>query len=231
MAKWKLAKFWNYWHIVYFICNFLVAKGNQMSVNSMRNLKSVCHGKSVQHCHGYLIQIYPLFKLVAKLVRLNWVWNHNSFSLDTDGSLNIRTLQHNLGCTLYNWLVRNSSFTQCVITRNQTNSGSEFHWEIMIILDSSISLHLIAADKLYNGIFQKKCLLLQQLQLLLRKGKQWFIHWMVEILKNQKLKQGIFLQAPVFQSIFLKKSRNKIIFHENFKITISFWGLVLCIWF
>ena len=131
----------------------------------------------------------------------------------------------------HNWLVRNSSFTQCVITRNQTNSGSEFHWEIMIILDSSISLHLIAADKLYNGIFQKKCLLLQQLQLLLRKGKQWFIHWMVEILKNQKLKQGIFLQAPVFQSIFLKKSQNKIIFHENFKITISFWGLVLCIWF
>ena len=26
----------------------------------------------------------------------------------------------------------------------------------MIILDSSISLHLIATDKLYNGIFQKK---------------------------------------------------------------------------
>ena len=31
-----------------------------------------------------------------------------------------------------------------------------FTGNLMIIFDSSISLHLIATDKLYNGIFEKK---------------------------------------------------------------------------
>ena len=49
-----------------------------------------------------------------------------------------------------------------------------FTGTLMIILDSSISLHLIATDKLYirSLIYLFKCLLLEQLQLLLRKGKQ-----------------------------------------------------------
>ena len=33
------------------------------------------------------------------------------------------------------------------------NSGSEFNWESY---DQLRSLHLIATDKLYNGMFQKK---------------------------------------------------------------------------
>ena len=45
---------------------------------------------------------------------------------------------------------------------------------LLIILDSFISLHLIATDKLYKKslIYLFKCLLLEQLQLLLRKDKQ-----------------------------------------------------------
>ena len=43
----------------------------------------------------------------------------------------------------------------------------------MIILDSSISLHLIATDKLYNVIFQKKFdLFIQMSSAAAEKGKQ-----------------------------------------------------------
>ena len=60
----------------------------------------------------------------------------------------------------------------------QWNLFQNFTGNLMIILDSSISLHLIATDKLYNGIFKRSLIylfkyrLLQQLWLLLRKGKQ-----------------------------------------------------------
>ena len=43
-----------------------------------------------------------------------------------------------------------------VITWNQTTLVQNFTENLIIILDSSISLHLIATDKFYNGIFQKK---------------------------------------------------------------------------